>query len=86
LLLAVSDERDLQLRLRLGAWREGYAAGRAPLADEYERGWTDGVLAYKAAQHNFVTDLQQHLVTWDGLRERFGQPRPGDFPGRGEGA
>jgi hypothetical protein len=28
-LLALSDERDLAMALRLAAWREGYRAGRA---------------------------------------------------------
>ncbi len=85
-LLDLSYERDLHQHLRVAAWRDGYRAGQASMAGEYERGMADGILAYKAAQHNVVRDLRQHLRTWDGLRTRFGDPRPGDFRGRGAAA
>ena len=79
--LALSDERDQQLTLRLAAWREGYAAAAAQFTDHYERGWADAALALKAAQHEVVSDLALELRRWDGLRERFADPRRGDFPG-----
>lgn len=61
--------------------REMAAAG-------YERGLADGyVLAIedmKAAQQGIVRDAGLELERWGpGGREHFGDPRPGDFPGRG---
>jgi hypothetical protein len=44
LLLALSDERDLHLKLRLEAWREGYAAG---YRDAYARGYETAVIDWK---------------------------------------
>lgn len=73
-------EREYQL-WEFG-WREGFTAGRASRASDYEAGFNDAILAIKAAQHGVVRDIRQHLVTWDGLRTDFGKPRPGDFPGR----
>lgn len=81
--IELSDERDLQLSLRLAAWREGYQAGRR---DGYDRGYLDGfavaVTGYKRAQLDAVRDLDLHLRRWDGLRRDFGRPRDGDFQGR----
>jgi hypothetical protein len=78
LLLALSDERDLQLRLRLDAWRDGYRAG-------HEAGRRDGFVAavdgYKAAQQKAVRDLDAYLTRWDGPRGDFARPRPGDYTG-----
>jgi hypothetical protein len=82
-LLALSDERDTQLALRLAAWRDGYRAAAAQFAAYESAGFLRAVASFKAFQQREVTDLRQHLVTWDGLRTRFGNPRPGDFPGRG---
>jgi len=82
-LLALSDERDLHLRRLLaaeaGAYERGYREGRA---DGEAAGYIRAVEQFKRAQHEAVEDLQLHLTRWDGLRERFGDPRPGDFPGR----
>ncbi len=76
--LALSDERDVQLGLRLGAWREGRRAG-------YEVGWRDGFVAavdgYKAAQQKAVRDLDAYLTRWGGPRGDFARPRPGDYTG-----
>jgi hypothetical protein len=76
--LALSDERDAQLRLRLRAWREGRRAG-------YDAGWRDGFVAavdgYKAAQQKAVRDLDLYLRRWGGPRGDFARPRPGDYPG-----
>jgi len=44
LLLALSYERDLQLKRRLDAWREGYAAG---YRDAYARGYETAVTDWK---------------------------------------
>jgi hypothetical protein len=82
--LALSDERDVALARILDAERRGFDRGVASMADEYERGFADAILAVKAAQHGIIADLRQHLRTWDGLRVNFGRSRPGDFPGCGE--
>ena len=81
-LLALSDERDLHLKLRLAAWRDGHRAG---YADGYDRGYADGAGARKHAQHALVDAVALNLRRWDGLRRDFGKPRPGDRPGRGAG-
>jgi len=89
--LALSGERDLARRLRHGYWAEGYRLGR-------ERGWREG---YEQAAADLGRDWQaftrptaQRLAAEHGLmlrrwgpggREHFGDPRPGDFPGRGAG-
>jgi len=80
--LALSDERDQWSAWLRAAEAAAYERGRASVEGEYERGFTDGVLTVKAAQHGIVTDLRQHLITWNGLREDFGKPRPGDYPGK----
>lgn len=82
-LLAESDLRELELRLRLDAWAEGFAAAAAQFADHYQRGFADGIAAYKAAEHGIVRNVRAELARWDGPREDFGKPRPGDYPGIG---
>jgi hypothetical protein len=47
-LLALSDERDAQLQLRLEAYREGWQDGAR---NEYSRGYSDAVSDMKSAQH-----------------------------------
>ncbi len=84
--LALSDERDQALARILDAERRGFARGVASMADEYERGFADGILAYKAAQHDLYRLVQLEMARWGGWREDFGRPRPGDFRGRGEAA
>lgn len=81
LLLGLSDERDLELKLRLAAYREGYAAAAAQFPGYYERGYTDAQSDRKAAEHGAVRDWRHHLRMWDGLREDFGKPRDGDYAG-----
>jgi hypothetical protein len=78
-LITLSGERDLALRLRLAAWRDGYAAAAGEFAAHEAAGYARAIADVKAAQHGAVRDLRQHLVTWDGLRTRFGDPRPGDY-------
>jgi hypothetical protein len=92
-LLALSGERDRDLRRILAAWREGYAAGRAD-------GWRDGyakALDEEAAAWRRVAGrvgrgagdpsfAELERRRWGpGGREHFADPRPGDFPGT-EGA
>jgi hypothetical protein len=88
--VALSDERDLALRLRLAAWRNGYRLGR-------EHGWKQGYEAacadQEAAWHevagrvargaNQPTFAELERRRWGpGGREHFADPRPGDYPGR----
>jgi hypothetical protein len=82
-LLELSDERDMWLSRVLEAEWRAYERGAESASSEYDRGFADGVLAVKAALHGAVTDLRQHLKMWDGRREDFGKPRPGDYQGRG---
>jgi hypothetical protein len=84
-LLALSDERDLYRAHALAMWRDGYRAAAAQFHERYESGYTDAQLGLKRIQHGLVADVTQHLRTWDGWREDFGKPRPGDFPGREAG-
>jgi hypothetical protein len=91
--LALSDERDLALRLRHGYWREGYRLGR-------EHGWRDGYEQARAEQEAAWQEVAAKIARsasapsfaelerrrWGpGGREHFGDPRPGDYPGRGAG-
>lgn len=87
LILAESNYRDLELKLRHEAWRDGYRAGRTELEGAYIRGYTDAVADLKAIQHGIVRNLQLELRRWDGPRENFGAPRPADrHPHRPAGA
>lgn len=83
--LAASDQADRDLQLRQAAWKDGYHAAQLALGDAWEDGYTAAQADFKALQHGTILDLAQHLRTWDGLRENFAQPRPGDYPGQ-EGA
>jgi hypothetical protein len=76
--LRLSDERDLHLRLRLDAWRDGYRIGHER---GYDCGYLDGIAARKHAQHLLVDLIGRHLARWDGLRRDFGKPRPGEYTG-----
>ncbi len=75
-------EQELHERRILGAYREGYAAGVASMAGEYDRGYHDGVIAHKRAQKCLVHAGELEVARWGpGGREHFADPRPGDFPG-----
>jgi hypothetical protein len=85
-LLEYSDAMDLQLRLRLDAYRKGWAAAEAAHADDYDRGYAQCAADTKAAQHavynhlKSAAELQRQRWGRRG-REHFGDPRPGDYPG-----
>jgi hypothetical protein len=65
--------RDMVRHAEAAAYEAGHAAG-------YRRAIGD----LKRAQRGVVRDLRTYLARWDGrARERFGDPRPGDFPGYG---
>jgi len=81
IVLAGSDRADLDLALRLEAWRDGWRACDAAQGAQYEAGFHDGILAFKAAQHGTVKALRHELARWDGTREQFADPRPGDYKG-----
>jgi hypothetical protein len=90
-LLALSDERDVQLALRLAAWRDGYRAGHAAGYDRgFERGarlleaeWPVAVASVTACGPS-LAELERLRWGPDG-RGHFGDPRPGDYPGRRHG-
>lgn len=60
--LAVSDRLELEFRLRLDYWHMGFTHGEAVHEDDYERGFTDGIRAYKMAQKDRLADLQRFLA------------------------
>ena len=82
LILTVSDRADIELKLRLEAWRDGWRACQQAQQNTYEQGYTDAQLDLKSIQHGIIRDLQLELRRWDGLREHFGDPRPGDIQPR----
>jgi hypothetical protein len=81
--LARSDGEAAWEQRVLSAWREGFFFGAKSRADDYDRGFHDGLMAYKAAQHDIVRLLELEMARWGGWREGFGKPRPGDYPGSG---
>lgn len=83
--MSLSDERD-QWQARIAqAWRDGHAAGELARAGDYRRGLVDGAAARKRAEHDLVEFARLELARWGpGGRAHFGDPRPGDYPGRGE--
>jgi hypothetical protein len=88
-LLALSRERDLQLRLRLASWREGWRLG-----DEagYRRGYEQAAADLEAAWHAMASrvargdprshaELERERWKVHGearTRETFGLPHPAD--------
>ncbi len=86
-LLALSDERDRHLELRLAAWREGYRAGLSAAAGEYDAGYAQAIADIKRVQHGIYDHFRQGAEVerrrWGpGGRERFAGPRPGGYRGR----
>jgi hypothetical protein len=86
---AVADLIELYLRDDpLEAWRrayrEGYQAAEAAHQDDYHRGYVDGLLRRKHIEHDAVEAAKLEALRWGpGGRSAFGEPRPGDFTGRG---
>jgi hypothetical protein len=89
-LLAVSDERDIWL-LRLRAswqaayalgWQHGHAAGRREAEAEQAASWRE--VAVPIARGGEVQRRRWAVRAEARTRETFGQPAPGDYPGRGE--
>ncbi len=78
-LIELSDERERWLLQLLDAERRGFARGVASQADEYERGYGDGCLALKRAQHDAHGMVQLEMARWDGPRQDFGKRRDGDY-------
>jgi len=97
MVLAESDRRDRELQARLDAWQEGRNVALAALSDSYEDGFTDGVLAYKKAQHathKAAEDLRDWVIAEEAIehvrwelrgeprtRETFALPHPDDYTG-----
>lgn len=92
--LLASDERDVWSQRSLDWWSDGYRAGWAA-RDEVGGGVT--VVDYNAADLARMQGewADQARAAYAGLdarrypprgREHFGDPRPGDFPGRGDRA
>lgn len=78
--IEAAELADAEIRYRHQMAREMYARG-------HERGLNEGyVLAVadvKAIQHGIVRDAELEALRWGpGGREHFGDPRPGDYPGR----
>jgi hypothetical protein len=87
LILTLSDERDQWRRLAWELWRDGYDAAEHARSDDYARGLADGAYSRKRAQQDLVEAARLDRLRWgDRGREHFGDPRPGDFPGRGVSA
>jgi hypothetical protein len=82
--VGLSDERDQWERLALQMWRDGFAAAERAHAGDYARGLADGAGVRKRAEHDLVEAARLYRLRWGASgREHFGDPRPGDFPGRG---
>ena len=91
-LLALSDERDVQLELRRRAYRDGWEAGhmtgvgdgRQAEAAERDREW-NAIARPVARGGPAYAEIERKRWTVRGeqrTRETFGQPHPGDYLGR----
>ncbi len=87
--LAVGERRELNLELRLQAWREGWLAGHevgyrggyAQAEKDMARRWREIARPVARGGPSFA-ELERRR--WGpGGREHFADPRPGDYPGRG---
>ena len=90
--LALSDERDQWGRLCADRERFAFATGRALGRDEgYRKAHAEMAGRWAAMARPVARAAPSHaeleVRRWGpGGRERFGDPRPGDFPGRAAGA
>jgi hypothetical protein len=90
-ILGRSDERTHYERRLLNNWRAGYEAAELAHADDYDRGYADGILGRKHAEHLVVDAARLFARRWElrgeaRIRETFGRPHPADFAGRGDAA
>ncbi|MFC5753387.1 hypothetical protein [Actinomadura rugatobispora] len=84
----LSQAADRERAIFEMAWAEGYRdgfetgaeVGRGQAENAMERAWSD-----LAAKIRRTASTPKHaeleLIRWDGRREDFGRPRPGDHPG-----
>ncbi len=82
--IEAADLAQAETRYRLQFARE---IREVTAVREFDRGYTEGYLRAvadcKAAQQGIVRDAALEEVRWGpGGREHFGDPRPGDYPGR----
>jgi hypothetical protein len=86
--LELSDERDQHDRRLLDAVRraylDGYRDGHADACREQDENWRQTPPLRIAAGPAYA--VLEQLRYGPGGREHFGDPRPGDFPGRRESA
>lgn len=74
LVLALSDERDQWRRLAWQLWHDGFeAAQHNAVTESLSRAWPGP---------RYVSEIERARYGPLG-REHFGDPRPGDYPGRG---
>jgi hypothetical protein len=86
LVLGHVDERGRDLERIRRAHDDGYAAGEAAHADDYERGYHDGLMADKRVQHQLYDATDLELRRWElrgepRTRATFADPHPDDFEG-----
>lgn len=90
-LFALSDERDKWQHRLTAEYRLGYALGHAIGVEEGRRAETAGrdaawnAIARPIARGAYeLSHAEIEELRWGpGGREHFGDPRPGDYPGRG---
>jgi len=68
--LELSALMDAQLALRLAAFREGWQAAWQARASDYHRGYIDGLLRRKHAEHEAADALRLYLRRWELRGER----------------
>ena len=83
ILLAAMPDPIAEIRLRRQLVQEAYEQGRADgWREALETGWRDRQ-ANPLVTGAGPTRAELDILRWGpGGRERFGDPRPGDFPGR----
>lgn len=85
--LALSDERDQRHKFAYDLARDAYAAGYADgLADEQRRADREWAAMPVPVPRAPETIAELDARRWGpGGRERFADPRPGDYPGQRAG-
>jgi hypothetical protein len=81
------DEHGKWMRRLDVAYREGWRAAELAHADDHGRGYGDGVLARKRAQHDLFDAAKVYARRWtvrgeQRTRATFGRPHPDDYPGK----